>query len=97
MGEHLRLQWFAFVCVYRGLIQLLCAETEEYSAYLVLSNIESIPNSAAEAPVSGWFILAFVGTIGASSYRGLCEVACMANVDVSTSKHRTDTEWLTGF
>lgn len=42
---------------------------------LELSNIESIPNSAAEDPASSGFILAFVCTMGASSNPGLCELA----------------------
>lgn len=44
------------------------------STYLALWNIESIPKSAAPPPDSTLLIFAFVGTIGVSSLRGLCEV-----------------------
>ncbi len=50
--------------------------TNRAVAYLELSNIESMPNSAAEEPASRGFIFALVCTIGASSKRGLCEGAC---------------------
>lgn len=45
---------------------------------LELWNIESIPKSAAEAPERAEFIFAFVCTMGASSLRGLWEVAYAA-------------------
>ena len=39
----------------------------QLSAYLELSNIESIPKSEMGLPENEWFILAFVGTRGGSS------------------------------
>ena len=36
--------------------------------YLDFSNIESVPKSEVVLLASAWFILAFVGIIGASSY-----------------------------
>ena len=43
-------------------------QVEGNETHLDFSNIESVPKSEVVLLASAWFILAFVGTIGASSY-----------------------------